>query len=118
MLKKKIDIKASIAADYALFGLGWLIALTTFNNFIGGVFMALLDPLRSGAVQCGVVGCDACITSTGFIAGGMVVAKKVWAKTRSIVYCLQILPLARVGLLFAAREWAWLFVVGMYVYIK
>src|SRR5690606_24705708 len=43
LAKKQIDIKGSIAAIKAVPGLMALIFFTTFNNFIGGAYMALMD---------------------------------------------------------------------------
>ena len=43
-LTKKVDIKGSIAAIRVVPGLAGLIFFTTFNNLLGGVFMALMDP--------------------------------------------------------------------------
>lgn len=40
---KKIDIKGSISTIYLIPGLFGLIFFTTFNNFLGGVFMGLMD---------------------------------------------------------------------------
>ena len=40
---KKMDIKGTIALVRSVPGYAWLIFLTTFNNFLGGVFMALMD---------------------------------------------------------------------------
>ena len=41
---KKIDLRGSFAAIRAIPGLWWLIIFTTFNQLVGGVFMALMDP--------------------------------------------------------------------------
>ena len=41
---KKVDIRGSIAAIIAVPGLFALLIFSTFNNLIGGVYMALLDP--------------------------------------------------------------------------
>lgn len=41
---KKVDIKGTLAAISATPGLLALIFFTTFNNFLGGVYMSLMDP--------------------------------------------------------------------------
>lgn len=41
---KKFNIKETIATINEIPGLFALIFFTTFNNFLGGVFMALMDP--------------------------------------------------------------------------
>ena len=42
--KNAIDLKGSLATIRQIPGLIWLIVFTTFNNLVGGVFMALMDP--------------------------------------------------------------------------
>ena len=72
---KKVDIKGSIAAIKSVPGLAWLILFTTFNNLIGGVFMALMDPYGLTLFSVQWWGVVLGITSTGFIIGGLIVAK-------------------------------------------
>ncbi len=71
----KIDIKGSINAIKAVPGLFSLILFTTFNNFLGGVFMALMDAYGLSLVSVQVWGTLWGILSFGFIAGGLYIAK-------------------------------------------
>ena len=52
-----VDLRGSIAAIRAAPGLFALILFTTFNNLIGGVYMALMDPYGLDAVPGRGVGC-------------------------------------------------------------
>lgn len=70
-----IDIKGSIAAIKAVPGLFALILFTTFNNFLGGVFMALMDAYGLSLVSVQVWGMLWGVLSLGFIAGGIYMAK-------------------------------------------
>lgn len=40
----KFDPKGALRAVHAVYGLLALLLFSTFNNFLGGVFMALMDP--------------------------------------------------------------------------
>ena len=46
-----------------------------FNNFLGGVFMSLMDAYGLSLVSVEIWGLVLAITSTGFIVGGMLVSK-------------------------------------------
>lgn len=73
---KKVDIKGTIKAINAVPGLFALILFTTFNNFLGGVFMSLMDAYGLSLVSVQVWGMLWGGLSFAFIFGGMFVAKK------------------------------------------
>lgn len=73
---KKVDLKGTIMAVKAVPGLFALIFFTTFNNFLGGVFMALLDAYGLSLVDVKVWGTLLGILSFGFILGGLYISKK------------------------------------------
>jgi DHA3 family multidrug efflux protein-like MFS transporter len=54
----------------------WLIFLTTFNNFLGGVFMALMDAYGLSIVSVQTWGILWGFLSFAFIIGGLIVSKK------------------------------------------
>ena len=56
-------------------GLFALIIFSTFNNFIGGVYMALMDPYGLELFPVEIWGIVLGVTSTGFIIGGLLIAK-------------------------------------------
>lgn len=72
---KKIDIKGTLAAMSAVPGLLALVFFTTFNNFLGGVYMALMDAYGLSLVSVEVWGLLWGVLSTAFIIGGIVIAK-------------------------------------------
>ncbi|HYC34570.1 MAG TPA: MFS transporter, partial [Candidatus Paceibacterota bacterium] len=57
-------------------GLFPLIFFTTFNNFLGGVFMALMDAYGLSLVSVKVWGTLWGVLSLGFIVGGLYISKK------------------------------------------
>ncbi len=113
----KIDLAGSIAAIRSVPGLGWLIAFSTLNNLVGGVFMALMDPYGLTLFSVEWWGVMLGITSTGFIVGGILVAKKGLGKNPLQRMLLANIAVSIVGMLFGLREWPWLFVAGIFVYM-
>lgn len=73
---KKIDIKGTIAVISSVPGLFGLIFFATFNNFLGGVYMSLMDAYGLSLVSVQVWGAMWGFLSFGFIVGGVYVAKK------------------------------------------
>ena len=73
---KTVDIKGTVAAVRAIPGLFALIFFTTFNNFLGGVFMALMDAYGLTLVSVQVWGFLWGFLSLGFILGGVFIAKR------------------------------------------
>jgi DHA3 family multidrug efflux protein-like MFS transporter len=72
---KKIDIRGTVVIVGSITGLFPLIFYTTFNNFLGGVFMALMDAYGLTLVSLKFWGVLWGILSSGFIVGGLVIAK-------------------------------------------
>jgi len=71
----KIDVKGTIVAIRAIPGLFALIFFTTFNNFVGGVFMALMDAYGLSLVSVQTWGILWGVLSLGFIFGGLYIAR-------------------------------------------
>lgn len=69
------DIKQTIKTIAEVPGLFALIFFTTFNNFLGGVFMALMDAYGLSLVSVEVWGLLWGLLSFGFILGGLFIAK-------------------------------------------
>lgn len=72
---KKMDIKGTIRVMRQTPGLIPLIIFTTFNNLLGGVFMALMDAYGLSLVSVQVWGALWGFLSLGFIAGGLLIAR-------------------------------------------
>jgi DHA3 family multidrug efflux protein-like MFS transporter len=71
-----IDIPGTIRAIQVVPGLFALIFFNTFNNFLGGVFMSLMDAYGLSLVSVQVWGILWGFLSLGFIIGGLLVARK------------------------------------------
>jgi MFS transporter, DHA3 family, multidrug efflux protein len=72
----RLDLRGTIAIVAAIPGLFGLIAFSTINNFLGGVFMALLDAYGLSLVSVEVWGLLFGVLSSGFIVGGLIVARR------------------------------------------
>jgi DHA3 family multidrug efflux protein-like MFS transporter len=114
---KKIDIRGSIAAIRTVPGLVWLIVFSTFNNLVGGVFMVLMDPYGLTLFPVEIWGVVLGVTSTGFIIGGMIVAKKGLGKNPLKTMLLVNIGVALLGGLFTIREFWWLYAAGIFLFM-
>lgn len=72
---KRVDLRGTIKLIRGVPGLIALILFTTFNNFLGGVLMALMDPYGLSLVSVEVWGFLWGFLSAGFIIGGLVIAR-------------------------------------------
>jgi DHA3 family multidrug efflux protein-like MFS transporter len=113
----RVDLAGSIAVIRASTGLLALIFFSTFNNFIGGVYMALMDPYGLELFPVEVWGAVLGVSSLGFIIGGAVVAKVGLGSrpVRTLLLCCAAMGL--MGSLFTLREWWWLYAGGILIYM-
>jgi len=112
-----VDIRGALAAVKLVPGLFALIIFSTFNNLIGGVYMALMDPygLELFAVEWwGVV---FAVASTGFILGGLVVAKFGLGRNPIRTMLLLVIVMGALGALFTIRESWLLYAAGIWLYM-
>lgn len=73
--KGRVDFKGTFTLITKIPGLFPFILFTTFNNFLGGVFMALMDPYGLSLVSVELWGLLLGLLSFSFIAGGLYVSK-------------------------------------------
>jgi MFS transporter, DHA3 family, multidrug efflux protein len=71
-----VDFKGAMRAVRFVPGLLALLLFSTFNNFLAGVFMALMDPYGLELVSVETWGIVLSISSFGFIIGGVLVASR------------------------------------------
>lgn len=72
---KKLDLKGTFALILTIPGLLALIGFNTFNNFLGGVFMALMDPYGLSLVSVETWGTMWAVASLMILVSSAVVAK-------------------------------------------
>ena len=117
LANKKVDIKGSIAAIHAIPGLFALIIFSTFNNFIGGVYMALMDPYGLTIFSVEVWGLVFGVAGTGFIIGGLLIAKFGLGKNPIKTLLCGVVIMGLLGAFFTIREWWWLYALGIWLYM-
>jgi len=114
---KKVDIKGSIAAIRVIPGLFALIIFSTFNNLIGGVYMALMDPYGLTLFPVELWGVVLGVSSTGFIIGGLLVAKFGLGKNPMKTLLRIVIAMGLLGAIFTIRELWWLYALGIWIYM-
>lgn len=113
-----IDLRGSIAVIRAAQGLFALIIFATFNNLIGGVYMALMDPYGLEMFSVEAWGLVFAVASTGFIVGGAAVARFGLGANPMRTMLLLVAAMGLLGAVFTIREWAVLYVVGIFLYLS
>jgi MFS transporter, DHA3 family, multidrug efflux protein len=115
--KSKLDIKGTIAAVRQVPGLFGLIFFTTFNNFLGGVFMALMDAYGLSLVSLQTWGTLWGFLSLGFIVGGLWIAKYgLGVKPLKTLFRVN-MALWTVCIFFAVQPSIVLLTIGMIIYM-
>jgi DHA3 family multidrug efflux protein-like MFS transporter len=112
-----VDIRGGWRAVRGADGLFFLVIFTTLNNFIGGIYMALMDPYGLELMSVQQWGMAFAGASTGFIVGGIIISRTGLGKNPTRAMLLLASATGAVGMVFALREWAWLFIVGTWVYM-
>ena len=114
---KTNGFRGVIPAVMVVPGLLALILFSTFNNLVGGVFMALMDPYGLTLFSVELWGIILGITSFGFIIGGALVAKFGLGRNPVRTMLVVNVGIALIGMTFAIRELWWLYVLGLLVFM-
>lgn len=112
-----VDFRGGMAAMRAVPGLFGLILFSMFNNLVSGVHMALLDPYGLTLFSVEMWGIVFGIAGTGFIAGGALVARFGLGSNPVRTMLVAVGVLGVVGSVLALRDWAWLFIAGIWVFM-
>lgn len=115
---KKTDLKGTIKAIQGVPGLLALIFFATINNFLGGVFMSLMDAYGLSLVSVQTWGLLFGFLSTGFIIGGLVISKWGLGKNPLRALFLANIVIWTVCIFFTIQPWIILLGVGMYIYMS
>lgn len=114
---KKVDIRGTLKVIAGVPGLLALIIFTTFNNFLGGAIMALMDPYGLSMVSVEVWGLLWGFLSSGFIIGGLVIAKKGLGKNPLKALLLANVIMWVTASLFTIQASIVLLISGLYLYM-
>ncbi len=113
----KLDLAGTLKVIRGIPGLLALILFSTFNNFLGGVFMSLMDAYGLSMVSVEVWGVMWGGWSLAFIAGGMVISKLGLGKNPVKTLLLANVVIWVVSALFTAYPAISLLLVGCFVYL-
>jgi MFS transporter, DHA3 family, multidrug efflux protein len=113
----RIDIRGTLAVVGAVPGLFALITFSAINNFLGGVFMALLDAYGLSLVSVEVWGLLWGFLSTGFILGGLVIAKRGLGANPLRSLLLANVVIWVICSVFTLRSSIALLTVGMFIFL-
>jgi DHA3 family multidrug efflux protein-like MFS transporter len=115
--KKKVDVRGTIKVLNTIPGLFPLILFTTFNNFLGGVFMSLMDAYGLSLVSVQAWGLIWGFLSTAFIIGGIIIAKKGLGENPLKSMFMANVIIWTVSIFFTIQPSIVLLVVGCFIYL-
>jgi MFS transporter, DHA3 family, multidrug efflux protein len=113
----RIDIRGTIRVIHLVPGLFALIFFTTFNNFLGGVFISLMDAYGLSLVSVQVWGVLWGFLSLGFIVGGLVVARKGLGKSPLQTLFLENIVMWTICIFFTVQASIVLLTIGLFIYL-
>ncbi len=114
----KVDLRGTFAIVVAIPGMIALIFFTTFNNFLGGVFMGLMDAYGLSLVSVQVWGVLWAVISCGFIVGGLFIAKWGLGKNPLFAMFAANIVIWIISSVFTIQPSIVLLSIGMFIYIS
>jgi len=115
--RNKVDVRGTLALVRSIPGALALIIFAAFNNFLGGAFLALLDAYGLSLMSVQAWGLLWGVLSSGFIIGGLLVAKTGLSRNPVRIILLGNLVLWSITCLFPLRSSIVLMAVGLYIYM-
>jgi MFS transporter, DHA3 family, multidrug efflux protein len=112
-----VDLRGTIQAIGMVPGLFGLIFFHTFNNFLGGVFMSLMDAYGLLLVSVQVWGGLWGVLSLGFIVGGIMVARNGLGQSPLRTLFLVNIVMWTICIFFTIRPSIVLMAIGMFIYL-
>jgi DHA3 family multidrug efflux protein-like MFS transporter len=114
----KVDLRGTFAVVAAIPGLIALIFFSTFNNFLGGVFMGLMDAYGLSLVSVQVWGVLWAVLSCGFIVGGLFIARFGLGKNPLFAMFAANIVIWVISSVFTIQPSIVLLSIGMFIYIS
>ncbi|MEU4561965.1 MFS transporter [Actinoplanes sp. NPDC023936] len=115
--KSGVDIRGTLRIIAGVPGLTALILFSMFNNFLGGVFMALADAYGLSLVSVQAWGLLWGVLSTGMILGGIAVSRTGLGRQPVRLLLLINVALWAIIIVFPLRASIWWLAVGFYLYM-
>jgi len=114
---KRVDIAGTIRVVAAVPGLFALIFFACFNNFLGGIFMALLDAYGLSLVPVEIWGLTFGVLSTAFILSGIIISKTGLGKNPLRTLLVVNAITWSVCCIFTIQSSFWLLAAGCFVWM-
>ena len=111
------DFGGALQAVRVVPGLMALLFFSTFNNFLGGVFMALMDPYGLELVSVESWGVLLAVSSFGFIVGGLIVSRRGLGKNPVRSLLLVNVAIWTITILFPIRPLVLPLAIGFFLYM-
>jgi len=113
-----VDLRGTIRAIVVVPGLFALILFATFNNFLGGVYMSLMDAYGLLLVPVEVWGTLWGFLSLGFIVGGVMIARKGLGRSPLRTLFLANIVMWSICCVFTLRSSIVPLAIGMFVWLS
>jgi len=110
----KLDIRGTLKLLRETPGLFAFIIFSTFNNLLGGIFMALMDAYGLSLMSVQAWGMLFGMMSFAFIGGGILVSKFGLGKSPVRTFFFVNIVIWTSCILFTIQPWIWLLIVGMF----
>lgn len=114
---KEVDLRGTIQAVRSIPGLFALIFFTTFNNFLGGVFFALMDAYGLSMVSVRVWGVLWGFLSLGMILGGLFISRRGLGGNPLRTLFRVNAVMWTVSIFFTIQPSIWLLVGGVFIWM-
>lgn len=114
---RRVDIAGTMRVIGVVPGLFALILFATFNNFLGGVFMALMDAYGLSLVKVQTWGLLWGVISSAFIIAGLVIARYGLGPSPLRTLLIVNLIMWGVSCVFTIQPSIWLLVAGCFVWM-
>jgi DHA3 family multidrug efflux protein-like MFS transporter len=114
---RTVDLRGTVALVAATPGLLALIVFSTINNFLGGVFVALLDAYGLSLVSVETWGLLWGFLSTGFIIGGLVISRRGLGRNPLRSLLVANVVIWTISAVFTVQSSIVLLTVGMFLYL-
>ena len=113
----RLDIKGTLVIVAAVPGLLALIFFSTINNFLGGVFMGLMDAYGLSLLSVEAWGVLWAVLTLGFIVGGIYIARKGLGGNPLKSLFLANIVIWVISSVFTLQSSLYLFSIGMFIYM-
>lgn len=114
---KRVDLRGTIAVIAGVPGLFALILFATFNNFLGGIFMALMDAYGLSLMSVENWGLLWAFVSTAFILSGFLIAKTGLGKNPLRTLMLVNVAVWSVSMVFTIQSSILLLAAGCFIWL-